>query len=69
MKLKGTLDIEEKQSIMDDGAVYDWCIYLDGEDAPWIEDGTGYPAQADALKQAKKWGKRLNIELREGKKP
>ena len=54
---------------MDDGAVYDWCIYLDGEDAPWIEDGTGYPAQADALKQAKKWGKRLNIELREGKKP
>ena len=68
--MNGTLDIEEKGSVLDcGGRVYTWCIYLDGEDAPWIEDGTGYPTQADALKQAKKWGKRLNIELREGKKP
>ena len=69
MRLKGTLDIGQKQSIIGYGNVYDWCIYIDGEDAPWVEDGTGYPTQADALKQAKKWGKRLNIELREGKKP
>jgi len=69
VKLKGTLVIDQKQSIISDGYAYDWCIYLDGEYAPWIEDGTGYPTQADALKQGKKWGKKLNIELREGKKP
>lgn len=69
MRLKGTLDIEQNRSMIQDGACFSWCIYIDGEDAPWVEDGTGYPTQAAALKQATKWGKKLNIELREGRRP
>ena len=61
--MEGVLDIEQNESVFNDGVVFIWVIYLEGEDSPWIENGTRHSTKGEARREGMKWANSLSISI------